>query len=371
MSTFIGDSCGGWSSTTPDTTVNEIRFVQSTRHDPICWNIVEMSLTHRIKMIINVDSYGDGTNRGWHSEANLRVFTEAILNQLIHRAYMHGISYSQLKRFCRFTLDNEANEIYSPYSYGYYLDIFHSQIAGRFDIGAGNFGNNRKDYYEYICRVHQTSFNVLDIHMQAGWETKSKIRDNAKWYRELATKYGKRLSCTEANPTTNDIWTAGGFDILHYQLKKAIEIGCEDFCLVFIKMDRDQPKYKKLSFIYRGQVNPYWNSFKQIIKDNKPIEIKPIIISEEDMILKVLQKGSKSNQVKWLQDILLNDYHVPNPGGIDGIFGNQTDKQVRDYQEKKELVIDGKVGVNTTMKLVNESSDPKKWMRNLIIYMAY
>jgi len=374
MSTFIGDACGGWSSTTPDTTVNEIRFVQSTRHDPISWNIVEMSLANRIKMIINVDSYGDGTNCGWHSEANLRTFTEAILNQLIHRAYMHGISYSQLKRFCRFTLDNEANEIYSPYSYGYYLDIFHSQVNGRFDIGAGNFGNNRKDYYEYICRVHQTSFNVLDIHMQAGWETKSKIRDNAKWYRELATKYGKRLSCTEANDTNNNIWTADGFDILHYQLKKAIEIGCEDFCMVFIKMDRDQPKYKKLSFIYRGQVNPYWETFKQMIKDNKPVPniIEPIIMGDDDMILVTMKRGVKHPGVRWLQQILEEDYDVANDyGKYDGDFGAATERQVKAYQKKIGVEETGIIRATDVIKIYEESSEPAIWFKRLNVHASY
>ena len=76
-------------------------------------------------------------------------------------------------------------------------------------------------------------------------------------------------------------------------------------------------------------------------------------------------------QVKWLQDILLNDYKVPNPGGIDGKLGSLTDKQIRDYQEEKELKIDGIVGEQTTMKLINESSNPKKWIINLQIYMAY
>jgi peptidoglycan hydrolase-like protein with peptidoglycan-binding domain len=79
----------------------------------------------------------------------------------------------------------------------------------------------------------------------------------------------------------------------------------------------------------------------------------------------------KGQQVKWLQDILLNDYQVPNPGGIDGKLGTLTDKQIRDYQEEKEIKVDGIVGEQTTMKLVNESSDPKKWFRNLQIYMAY
>jgi len=100
MSIFIGSSCVGYGNTTPDTTVNEIRFVQSERHHPIDWNTVEMSLANKIKMIINIDSYGDGHNRGWHSEANLRGFTEEILTTLIPKAYNNnGISLGKLKEF--------------------------------------------------------------------------------------------------------------------------------------------------------------------------------------------------------------------------------------------------------------------------------
>ncbi|MBA7519134.1 hypothetical protein ES705_11209 [subsurface metagenome] len=377
MSIFIGSSCCGYGNTVSDCTVNEIRFVIKTDiHSAHNWEWVDRSLASRTKMIINIESHTRGWNKGWESEANLRSFTEEILTTLIAKAYNnYGITLGKLKRFCRLTFDNEANEIYSPYEYGYYLDIFYSQVAGRFDIGAGNFGNNRKDYFEYICRVHKTSFSILDIHMQNGWETKSKIAENAKWYRELATKYVKRISCTEANDTRNNIWTASGFGILHYQLVKAIEIGAEDFCMIFIKQP-DDGSYANQSFIRNnGSKSPYWDSFKKMIGDNKPVPIiiEPIIISEEDMELKLLglNHTRKGQQVKWLQDILLNDYKVPNSGGIDGKLGEMTDKQIRDYQEEKELKIDGIVGENTTMKLINESSDPKKWMRNLIIYMSY
>jgi len=373
MSIYIGGSCVGWGSTTLDTTVNEIRFVQSTRHHPIDWNTVEMSLANKIKMIINIDSYGDGHNRGWHSEFNLRNFTEEIITELLRRSNNSGITHNQLRKFCRLTFDNEANEIYSPHSYGLYLDIFYNQVNGRFDVGAGNFGNNRTDYYEYILQNHRNSFEILDIHLQNGFETLTKIDQNIGWYGGMAKQYGKRISCTEANDTNNNLWSDYGYMILKHQLEKAKEIGCEDFCMVFIKMDRESPNYRKISFNYHGDVNPRWNKFKRLIKDNKPIPIPEPIIEEEDMKLELLGLNyvKKGQQVKWLQDILLNDYQVPNPGGIDGKLGSMTDKQIRDYQEEKELEIDGIVGEQTTMKLINESSDPKKWMRNLQVYMAY
>lgn len=375
MSIFIGSSCCGYGNTVSDCTVNEIRFVIKTDiHSAHNWEWVDKSLASRTKMIINIESHTRGWSGGWESEANLRSFTESILTTLIAKAYNnYGITLGKLKRFCRLTFDNEANEIYSPYDYGRYLDIFYSQVAGRFDVGAGNFGNNRKDYYEYICRVHKTSFNILDIHMQTGWETKSKIAENAKWYRELATKYVKRISCTEANDTRNNIWTADGFGILHYQLVKAIEMGCEDFCTIFIKQP-DDGKYANQSFIRNnGSKSPYWDSFKKMIADNKPIEIKPIILGDEDMKLKVLQLNSRGNQVRWLQEILEEEYHFENTGGYDGIYGAKTYDQVKAYQTANGLVPDGIIGKLTTFNLIMKANyrTPEFWKTKLQVYMAY
>jgi len=377
MPIYMGGSCVGYGNTTLDTTVNEIRFVQSERHHPIDWNTVDMSLANRIKMIINIDSYGDGSNRGWHNEVNLRSFTEEIIRELLRRAYNSNISHSYLKKFCRLTFDNEANEIYSPASYCIYLDIFYSQVKGRFDVGAGNFGNDKKDYYLYLLD-HRKSFEVLDIHLQNGFETLTKIDQNIGWYGRMAKQYGKRISCTEANDTNNNLWSDYGYRILTHQLEELKKIDGEDFCMVFIKLDKDKESYRKISFNYHGEINPNWSKFKRLINDNRPAPIpniiEPIIISEDDdMKLKLLGLAytKKGQQVKWLQDILLNDYKVPNPGGIDGKLGSMTDKQIRDYQEEKELKVDGIVGEQTTMKLINESSDPRKWIINLQVYMAY
>jgi len=354
MSIYIGGSCVGWGDTTPDTTVNEIRFVQSERHHPIDWLAVEMSLANKIKMIINIDSYGDGHNRGWHSEFNLRNFTEEIITELLRRSNNSGITHNQLRKFCRLTFDNEANEIYSPHSYGLYLDIFYNQVNGRFDVGAGNFGNNRTDYYEYILQNHRNSFEILDIHLQNGFETLTKIDQNIGWYGGMAKQYGKRISCTEANDTNNNLWSDYGYMILKHQLEKAREIGCEDFCMVFIKMDRESPNYRKISFNYHGDVNPHWNKFKRLIADNKPIPIPEPIIEEEDMKLINLKPGSKGGQVRWLQEILMIEYGYPNDyeNPFDGAYGNFTKEQVLQYQEDNGLNQDGIVGVNTTLDLI-------------------
>ncbi|MEE6449325.1 peptidoglycan-binding domain-containing protein [Gottfriedia acidiceleris] len=57
----------------------------------------------------------------------------------------------------------------------------------------------------------------------------------------------------------------------------------------------------------------------------------------------VLKSGSKGNSVKLVQKEL----------GItaDGIFGQNTDRAVRNFQKKNGLRIDGKVGPKTWAKL--------------------
>lgn len=209
--------------------------------------------------------------------------------------------------------------------------------------------------------------------MQSGWETKSKIAENAKWYRELATKYGKRLSCTEANDTNNNIWTASGFDILHYQLVKIIEIGGEDFCIIFVKQP-DDGKYANQSFIRNnGSESPYWNSFKKMIRDNKPKPIpEPIIIEEEDMKLVTMKRGVKDPSVRWLQQILEEDYGVENDyGKYDGDFGAATERQVKAYQKKIGIEETGIIRATDVIKIIEYSSDPNKWYKRLTIHASY
>lgn len=64
-----------------------------------------------------------------------------------------------------------------------------------------------------------------------------------------------------------------------------------------------------------------------------------------------LQKGATGSRVKQLQEILkaLN----LNPGTIDGDFGNNTVKAVKQFQSQKGLEADGVVGKNTQNALNN------------------
>jgi len=325
-----------------------------------CWGVTQKALNNGIYLIFNIcwEKEYNPTDEQW------RYRVEDVIQKLI--------SYGGNKNNCRITIINEPMGKLTKEKYAHLINIAYSQIRGRFLVGSGNeeflLAQAKGNMYEYI--LNHSNFDILDIHIQGSCLKESGCSKWTNLALNWATSHGKILDCTEAN--YSDVAKESGYKTLLMQLKYAERIGCINFPIVFIGLSNED-KYRWLSFIYNGKVrSPYWNEYKQLMKAKVPIP-EPIIISEEDMELKLLGLNNtrKGQQVKWLQDILLNDYKVPNPGGIDGKLGSMTDKQIRDYQEEKELKVDGIVGEQTTMKLINESSDPRKWMRNLIIYMSY
>ncbi|USH44773.1 endolysin [Microbacterium phage Juanyo] len=65
----------------------------------------------------------------------------------------------------------------------------------------------------------------------------------------------------------------------------------------------------------------------------------------------VIRKGSKGQAVKDLQARLNRDYPLYSKLAVDGIFGNGTEKVVREFQRRAGLVVDGIVGERTWGKL--------------------
>ena len=70
------------------------------------------------------------------------------------------------------------------------------------------------------------------------------------------------------------------------------------------------------------------------------------------MKLETLKKGCEGASVKALQTLLIGYCYDCGKHGADGDFGADTDKAVRDYQEKNKLTVDGEVGKNTWTKLL-------------------
>lgn len=94
-------------------------------------------------------------------------------------------------------------------------------------------------------------------------------------------------------------------------------------------------------------------------------------IQGDDMKLYVLKKGVKGNFVRWLQEILEREYGVENVGGWDGDFGPITESQVKDFQKKNDLPVNGIIDRNIVMSIINKSEKPNDWMRKLQIFMGF
>ena len=62
----------------------------------------------------------------------------------------------------------------------------------------------------------------------------------------------------------------------------------------------------------------------------------------------LVRKGASGN-ITWLIQAMLvcNSYNIE----VDGIFGNNTEKVVKQFQEKSGILVDGIVGKNTFKKL--------------------
>ena len=345
MSIPIGGSCVGWGSTTPDTTVNEIRFVRDNRHDPIAWNTVDMSIVHNIKMLLTVDSYL-ATGRGWGSDEALKNFTQECIDKY----------KSKTNRKSLWILDNEADEIYPLSVYVHYLDVFQRVVRRNgFEVGAGNF-QFRKDYI-YGLVFRKDLYDVMCVHMQNGFETASKIETNGNWYKQLKDTYGLRMTCTEAIPTT---WNLGDhYPLVIKQLIKAIDIGCEDFCVIFIHGENPAmlKKYKQLTFT---QYPDKWTDFKRIIKDNKPIEIPERII--DGMIIKTI--GNNDTDIKSGYSIELLNQLLIHQGFLEEAevtkmftFTQLTYEAVKEWQTALGITVDGRVGRQGWRNFINDVQD--------------
>jgi len=249
-----------------------------------------------------------------------------------------------------------------------------SKVIKNYPVIAGNdeFGNLDWNYL-----LDNGKFDYLGVHPLSSLGYPAQWNRLSDWA-TMATARGKKYIITEGGSWFNSYFSLEGWTVIKNMILKAKFYGYEAVCIVALDNNCNENPYlgfRRFNYNYSTllETSPYWQDFINLVNREGKKYQSEIIISEEDMELKLLGLAYTKigQQVKWLQDILLNDYKVPNSGGIDGKLGLMTDKQIRDYQEEKELKVDGIVGEQTTMKLINESSDPRKWIINLQIYMAY
>ena len=106
-----------------------------------------------------------------------------------------------------------------------------------------------------------------------------------------------------------------------------------------------------------NNTTPALDTTTPVVVDNtkeepKVEEVKPVVTTT--LISATLKKGSKNNDVKTLQNFLIeNEYLV---GSADGVFGSKTEAAVKAFQTEYQLKVDGIVG-GETRKTINEIID--------------
>ena len=78
-------------------------------------------------------------------------------------------------------------------------------------------------------------------------------------------------------------------------------------------------------------------------------------VSKVDIELSILSKGSKGNEVKTLQRLLLALGYEMNGYGADGSFGGATEQAVKKFQKDRGLSVDGMVGQATWNAILKQA----------------
>jgi len=87
-------------------------------------------------------------------------------------------------------------------------------------------------------------------------------------------------------------------------------------------------------------------------------------IPDDFQFTQFLQRGSRGNEVKYLQIVLQEIVGEDIVGAADGIFGEKTETAVKEYQSMRDLAFDGKVGKNTRAKLNADLAELRGENRN-------
>jgi hypothetical protein len=359
--------------------VAEIRTYLDGYNNSNFMNAVDYAIKNNIYVIVNLVTH-DGKTGHYPTDSEWINFVGQKVNDVISRG--------ATKLNLRFTICNEPLKFMTREQYAHLINLAYQVINKRFSVGAGNeeftLAESKGNMYEYI--LQNATFDILDIHIQTSCTSES---DCIKWTNyayQLGKAFNKPVDCTEANYV--DVATQSGYNTLLMQLNNAERIGCPNFCMVFMNLDYsafpfDVSKWNRLAFKVNNMLRSnYWQPYKDLMNEKAPVPNIEIEIEEDDMKLEILKIGSKGNQVRLLQEILMLEYGFPNnyADPFDGKFGNFTDQQVKDYQKAKGLTIDGQVGINTMTDLIlgvdfrpveERVFTTDYWMTKLEIYMAY
>jgi hypothetical protein len=345
-------------------------FIGSTSR---CWDVVDKAIKNKQYLIFNICTNRNDNSGHIPTDTEWKLMVDNTCRELLARGGNRLNS--------RITIINEPMKYISISRYAQLINLAYP-IAHRYGflMGAGNeqytMAMSKGNMYSYILQNCQ--FDILDIHLQGDCEEDDKCRDIANVFKRWADTYNKPIDCTEC--FYSDIATSKGWNILKFQIGHAERIGCSNVCNVFNNLDRSQfpwntSSWDKLCFNINGhQRSGYYGQYLDLVNSKAPIPNIKIPIGDDDMKLKLLKVGSKGNQVRWLQEILQEEYEFENEGGYDGIYGSKTLDQVKAYQTANGLVPDGVIGKLTTFDLITKAVNhftPDYWMKKLQVYMAY
>jgi len=377
----IGGSCvGGIGSTNWDMTYNEIRILPDKPLNS--WHFIQESINRKKQFTVNIDQYISRTSHWLPDEATYKNHVNHICNELLKRD-------SNVINYCDITVDNEPlKNNYHPNTDSYIKYVkWCSQVAKSylFKVSAGNEEFNLAEhrvivngwknlYYEMGLLKELGIIDRIAIHIQGACLTDELRKRWTQFCFGIVNAYKFKLEntfiCTEAAYTDpkNTMYS-------HWipKIKMALDLKCSAIGFVFIDYDSKYNEYNTdyswLAIFKDKQLRvsqQAWNDFRDIAIKYKRIEIEEF----DDMKLKVLKPGSKGNQVLFIQEIMSQEYGFENPL-FDGIYGSLTLHQVKEYQSSNHLTVDGIIGKFTMTDLINKSSDPKKWMNRLQVFMAY
>lgn len=254
---------------------------------------------------------------------------------------------------CRIDIINEPMKYTDKSTYIYLVNLAHNQIKGRLPVGAGCeefvLAQAKGDMYQHLVRYG--NFEVLVIHLQGSCSNEVETTKWTNYALNLATSYKKKLDCNEAN--YSNVATSKGYEKLKMQLKYAEKIGCSNFPVVFLNLDQkafsqDTDKWKFLSFKVNGRLrSPYWNDFKNIIEAKAPKPNIQEVFYMYGIEINYVKIGSKNEETRAVQQIMLDEGYNLSPYGADGIYGSVTKAAIEKWQADNKLKVDGWVGKET------------------------
>jgi len=331
----VGGSCGGrYSRPIAGITSYENRILQNNEHKYF-WEDSKFCIDNGIFLIVNIDTYLTGSR--WRpTNPELRQFILDTKNQLK--------SLGANKLNCRFTYDNESDEYTDFLSYMNGVRVAHDALAGEFELGAGNFRTQRKDWYKALAKLsYQKYYEYFDFHMQDELSDIDDIQSYCNWILYLKNTYKLKLAVTEGN--IYNVSTERGHSLLKAQILKAESIGCSDFCFVYANwMHNGEETDDNMSYNWNfNPISNYWNDMRSFIQSKKP-QGEGIV----DMIeLNYIKPGSKNEETRAVQQIMIDEGYDLGVAGADGIYGDMTKKAILKWQTDNNLKVDAIVGKET------------------------